>query len=116
VPLFFLLSLSLPSPSWLDTLDHVEKYERSLSKAKEQFLMYGFIEQNVFPVCSIAAFEDPPEKIRKIVDNIGHKLDTYPGLAEGFENCIAAIKHCVSMDLPIRRVKEAVDMVRRDVG
>ncbi len=96
---------------WLDTIDHVDNYKRVVGMAKEQLLQYGFVEQNIFPACAIAAFAEPPERMRGVVQNIERKLEEYPGLADGFHDCVAAVKHCVSRDLPIRRVKEAADLV-----
>mgnify|MGYP001100986197 CR=1 FL=1 len=89
----------------------MDNYKRVVGMAKEQLLQYGFVEQNIFPACAIAAFAEPPERMRGVVQNIERKLEEYPGLADGFHDCVAAVKHCVSRDLPIRRVKEAADLV-----
>jgi hypothetical protein len=82
-----------------------------MAKAKQQLASYGFPERNIFPACPIATFNDPPKRVRGIVKNIQSKLDDYPGLAEGFDDCMTAIQKCVTRDLPIRRAREAFDMV-----
>jgi len=68
-------------------------------------------------VCSIVPLSrtNSNKKFGELIDAIRHKLETYPSLATGFDDCIFAIKHCVQVELPVKRLMEAQDLAEKHI-